>query len=382
MDESSRTPLRSARDDYDYGAPPPPQQPAMTPLPPKAPFASRFQNFMLGCLGGILLAILTPVLLLGVCAYSCSRALDSMDASPLFSSTSLLNGEVLREGAGEEKIAVLSISGIIGYYPESAFFEAPRSGNAARLQEELRKIEESGEYSALVLDMNTPGGEVVACDQVRTQLDRLTIPVVTCMRSMAASGGYYIASGSDAIVANPMTLTGSIGVILQGLEYKDLLAKIGVKSVVYRSGDFKDILSGAREATPEEREYLQKMVTQDFHHFCEVVSRGRTRQFPTPEDVAKSPAGDGRPVSGDDALTLGLVDALGDFEDALEIAKRLGKCPDASVVRVGSQNTLRAFFENYSHLPHKNASISLPGMTQAALPAGERFYLTAPVQGR
>ncbi len=378
MDEYSRTPLRADQDApaYDF----PPQQPSMNQTPQKAPFASRAQNFILGCLVGILLAILAPVLLLGGCVYSCGRALDGVDTGSLLQSTSILNSEVIREGEGEEKIAVLSISGVIGYYPESAFFDAPRSGNAARLQEELRKIQESGEYSALVLDMNTPGGEVVACDQIRTQLDRLTIPVVTCMRSMATSGGYYIASGSDVIVANPMTLTGSIGVILQSVEYKELLEKLGVKSVVYRSGDFKDILSGAREATPEEKEYLQKMVTQDFHHFCEVVSRGRAKRFPTPEDVAKSPAGDGRPISGDDALTLGLVDALGDFEDALEIAKSLGKCPDASVVRVGSQNTLRAFFENYSNLPHKNASITLPGMPQGALPAGERFYLAAPVR--
>lgn len=378
MDEYSRTPLRAAQGDpaYDF----PPQQPSMYQTPQKAPFASRAQNFILGCLGGILLAIMAPVLLLGGCVYSCGRALDGMDTGSLLQSTNILNSEVIREGEGEEKIAVLSISGVIGYYPESAFFDAPRSGNAARLQEELRKIQESGEYSALVLDMNTPGGEVVACDQIRTQLDRLTIPVVTCMRSMAASGGYYIASGSDVIVANPMTLTGSIGVILQSVEYKELLEKIGVKSVVYRSGDFKDILSGAREATPEEKEYLQKMVTQDFHHFCEVVSRGRAKRFPTPEDVAKSPAGDGRPISGDDALTLGLVDALGDFEDALEIAKSLGKCPDASVVRVGSQNTLRALFENYSNLPHKNASLTLPGMPQGALPQGERFYLAAPAR--
>ncbi len=376
MDEFPRTPLSPAQEPP---APePPPPQPPMNQIPQKPSFASRTQNFMLGCLAGILFAVLAPMFLLGFCVYSCGRALESTDPATLLQSTGL-GGEVIREGEGLEKIAVLTIFGIIGYYPESAFFETPRGGNAARIREQLRKIEESGEYSALILDMNTPGGEVVACDQIRTQLDRLSIPVVACMRSMAASGGYYIASGCDAIVANPMTLTGSIGVILQGLEYKGLMEKIGVKSVVYRSGDFKDILSGAREATPEEKEYLQKMVAQDFHHFCEAVSRGRVKQFPTPEDVAESPAGDGRPVSGDEALALGLVDVLGDFEDALEIAKGLGKCPDASVVRIGSQKTLRALFENLSQLPAKQASITLPGMPQAALPQGERFYLATPL---
>lgn len=368
MDEFPRTPPIPAQD-------PPQQHLPMNQIPQKPSFASRTQNFMLGCLAGILFAVLAPMFLLGFCVYSCGRALESTDPATLLQSTGL-GGKVIREGEGLEKIAVLTISGVIGYYPESAFFETPRGGNAARIREQLRKI---GEYSALILDMNTPGGEVVACDQIRTQLDRLSIPVVACMRSMAASGGYYIASGCDAIVANPMTLTGSIGVILQGLEYKGLMEKIGVKSVVYRSGDFKDILSGAREATPEEKEYLQKMVAQDFHHFCEAVSRGRVKQFPTPEDVAESPAGDGRPVSGDEALALGLVDVLGDFEDALEIAKGLGKCPDASVVRIGSQKTLRALFENFSQLPAKQASITLPGMPQAALPQGERFYLATPL---
>lgn len=299
--------------------------------------------------------------------------LKGCDSKPLNSN---YNESVLREGSGSQKIAVISISGVIGNFGDKSLFSDTLGGDASRITSELRKVAKSKEYAALILNMDTPGGEVVASDEIRKELDKLGIPVVTCMHSMAASGGYYIASGSDWIIANPMTLTGSIGVIMHGMQYKGLLDKIGVESKVYRSGAFKDIMNGARESTPEEDAYLNAMVKEDFMHFCQVVSNGRSQFYPTAEDVANSEAGDGRPISGENALRLSLIDELGDFDAAVDKARELGGCPDAPVVNISVTNPFDRLFARMTAPAPASAKIQVDGLPAAkTLPLGNRFYL-------
>jgi len=346
-------------------------QPVIIQDPPRVE-VKKGGGFLPGCLCGCAIAALLPVVFfIGlIVLFACDN-----DATSI---TNKNSGAIIREGSGDQKVAVISINGIIGHFGNDSIFSETLGGDASRIIKELRKVSEDDGYAAVILDMNTPGGEVVAGDEVRKELDKLDIPVVTCMHSMAASGGYYIASGSDWIVANPMTLTGSIGVIMSGLQYKGLLDKIGVKPMVYRSGAFKDIGNGAREATPEEEAYLNGMIQEDFMHFCQVVSNGRKEFYPTAEDVAKSEAGDGRPISGENALRLHLIDELGDFDAAVAKARELGHCPDAPVVNVTAKNPFDRFFASMLAPKPANAKIQVEGLpTAKTLPMGNRFYLYA-----
>ncbi|MGN0867056.1 MAG: signal peptide peptidase SppA [Oligosphaeraceae bacterium] len=359
-----------------------PLTPAPSSPPPSAPkrssgkASSYFCGCFSGCLCGCLAAIILPFLIPALLIFSCGLLSDG----DTFSMPTGDSQEVIRPGSGEKAIAVIPVQGVIGFYSQdNSFLDSARSGDANRILQSLRRIQESPEkYAAVILDMNTPGGEVVASDMIRRQLDRLPpdLPVVTCINSMGASGGYYIASGSDWIVANPMSLTGSVGVILRSMQYRELMDKLGLKPVVYRSGEYKDILSGSREATPGEQEYLAYMVKQDFQQFCQVVSRGRAAFFPTPEDVEKSLAGDGRPLLGVDAQKLGMVDQLGDFEDAVEEARKLGNCPDAPLVRLNGRSRFSALFSSLAGDANGTLTLNLPGLSpRGALPMGNRFYL-------
>jgi protease-4 len=154
------------------------------------------------------------------------------------------------------------------------------------------------------------------------------------MDSMAASGGYYVSCAANEIVANRTTMTGSIGVIISTMSYSTLFTKLGLESVVFTSGKFKDTLSGSRPMRPEEKELIQGMVNQTYERFLEVVKEGRPK---VPEDKLRASLADGRIISGQDALANQLVDANGYLEDAHQRARELGKAPAAPVVRYHEQ---------------------------------------------
>ncbi len=226
------------------------------------------------------------------------------------------------------QIAVIKVQGVIQNSGGRAL------ASSEIIATELRIASRDSDVLAIILDMDTPGGEVVASDEMLHEVLACKAagkPVLTCMRSLAASGGYFIASGSDWIVANRMTLTGSIGVIIGSYQVVGLLDKIGVKPETYRSGAMKDMLSPTRERTTQERDYIQGMISSTFQEFCQVVANGRT-EYETAQAVAASPFGDGRVLSGADALALGLVDQLGYMSDAIAKAKELCDCADAAVV--------------------------------------------------
>jgi protease-4 len=175
------------------------------------------------------------------------------------------------------------------------------------------------DVKALVLAVNSPGGSVVASDVIHHALQGLDKPVVVTMGEVAASGGYYISAGADWIIANPSTLTGSIGVISQFPNAEGLLEKVGVDFVVITSGPRKDFGSPYREMTAAERRYWQSMVDEIYDGFVQVVVEGRGL---AEEDVRK--IADGSVYTGRQALELGLIDALGYEEDAIAKAAELG----------------------------------------------------------
>jgi protease-4 len=195
------------------------------------------------------------------------------------------------------------------------------SGNvySESIIEQLQRADSSPSVKAIVLRVNSPGGGVVASDEIYHALLELETPVVVSMSEVAASGGYYISCGADEIVANPTTLTGSIGVIGTSPNLEGLLDKIGIQVTVIKSGDMKDALSPFREPTEEELEYYQKIIDEAYAQFVGIVAEGRG----LPPDQVREIA-DGRVYTGLQALELGLVDELGNFPEAIDLAAELG----------------------------------------------------------
>jgi protease-4 len=175
---------------------------------------------------------------------------------------------------------------------------------------------------ALVLRVDSPGGGVAASQEIFEYIRDIQeegLPLVVSMGSVAASGGYYIACTADTIVANPGTLTGSIGVIMSFTNLEELFGKLGMDFEVIKSGKFKDVGSMSREMTDDERALLQGTIDDIHAQFIEAVVEGRRMEYDAVAALA-----DGRIFSGRQALEVGLVDQLGTLEDAVSIAARMG----------------------------------------------------------
>jgi protease-4 len=196
-------------------------------------------------------------------------------------------------------------------------------------------------------------------------------PVVVYMDSLAASGGYYVACGGKYLMANETTITGSIGVIIQTLNYEQLFNKIGLASVVFKSGKFKDMLSGTRPVTPEEREYVQSFVMKTYDKFLGIVARERN----LPADQLRNTVADGRILSGKDALDNKLIDAVGQIEDAFLKAKELGNAPQATIVKYGPPFTFSRFFRALGTTDNSKIELTLPKQLMPQLETGRAYFL-------
>lgn len=222
----------------------------------------------------------------------------------------------------KNKIAVISITGIITNADASW---GNKLANAQYISAQIKTAAEDDSVKAIILNLNTPGGEVTAADNIYHELMEFKKdtkkPIVASMGSVAASGGVYVAVAADYIIANRLTTTGSIGVIIQSYNYEELFKKIGLKAETYTSGPMKDLLNGARPRNPEEIEIIQTIVDDVYNDFVEIVALGRPKL--TVEQIKTTPVGDGRILSGKQALEYGLVDSLGYFDDAVKKAIEL-----------------------------------------------------------
>jgi protease-4 len=189
----------------------------------------------------------------------------------------------------------------------------------ARIKADLRRAATDPSVKAVVVRVNSPGGSVVASNEIWKMLKDYEKPVVFSFGEMAASGGYYIACAGKWIVANPDTLTGSIGVITEMTNVDELAKKLGIQVIVIKTGPNKDIGSPFRPMTEDEIELWQTVIDQAFDGFVQVVAQGRG----LPEDKVRQ-IGDGRIYNGKQAKELGLVDQLGYLEDAIDKAGELG----------------------------------------------------------
>ncbi|MFO7821310.1 MAG: signal peptide peptidase SppA [Lentisphaeria bacterium] len=242
------------------------------------------------------------------------------------------------------KIAIIDVKGVIrsaaGY----------RGADPAILRKQFQKAIKDPNVKAVVLDLNTPGGEVTASDEIYRgvkQIRKAGKPVIGCMRSVCASGGYYVASACDYLVANRVTLTGSIGVVFPHFTYRELLDKIGIQQSSYTSGKMKDMFSGGVTRSETEQQlidtYMQKLVKQTFERFLQVVAEGRS-EYDSMAELKKATFSDGRVILGETALNYGLVDQLGYLEHAVEKARKMGNASNAKAVRYQESFSLTEMF--------------------------------------
>ena len=216
------------------------------------------------------------------------------------------------------KIAVIPFTGTITSQQGSLFFGPTITPGLVR--EQLGRAENDVVVKAIVLRIESPGGAVAPCQQILGEIERVkeTKPIVVSMENIAASGGYYISTKADKIVALPGTLTGSIGVISQIPNVEGLYEKLGIKMQTFKGGKYKDMYSGLRELTPEEAEIMQRMTDEYYEQFVEVVAEGRGLSNEEVRSLAT-----GQLYTGTEAQRLGLVDELGGLDTAIALAAGL-----------------------------------------------------------
>jgi len=251
--------------------------------------------------------------------------------------------EIIEEGDMLSKIAVLSINGVIQDTGDAeSFFESPLYNHRAFL-EQLDYVKEADDVKAIILQVNSPGGGVVESAQIHDKIKEIQKetkkPVYVSMGSMAASGGYYVSAPADKIFASPETLTGSLGVIMQGVNYAGLAEKYGVEFTTIKSGPYKDIMSPSRPMTEDERKILQSMIDNSYEGFVKVISEGRDLSVERVKEIA-----DGRIYDGRQAKQLDLIDGFGYLEDVIDSVRKDQKLGDATVVKYTESLGFGSFF--------------------------------------
>ncbi len=300
------------------------------------------QGFLLIILSGFLLMFISFVMITGIIIYK-SYSGSSDFIMSFDKETDNVHEKLITAGTGKEKVAIIQVNGII--YQGNAVTRDHSSSDSIILQ--IRKAAKDENVKVLILDMNTPGGAVTATDEIHHELLKFRNTgkkVITCMRTVAASGGYYLAAGTDYIIANRLTLTGSIGVIIGGYNYYGLFEKLGVKSEIYKSGKLKDLLNMGRPRNDEEIKVIQEIVDETYMEFAAIVAAGRNINI---DEITSGIISDAGIFLGKKAQTLGLVDELGFLEDAIEKAKELGNAKNASVVRYQPKHSLADLFSSF-----------------------------------
>ena len=245
------------------------------------------------------------------------------------------------------KVAVIDITGII-----------TKSDETIKL---IHTYRDDPSIKAIVIRIDTPGGSVAPVQEIYSELEKIDKPIVASMGGTAASGGYYVACAADTIMANPGTLTGSIGVIMQFTRLKGLYDKIGLEHQVIKSGEFKDTGSPFRELTKKEQEVLQATVDNVYNQFVDTIFEARKSLLSRPEIVELA---DGRIFSGQQALDSKLLDQLGNLPEAIKLAAELANIDGKpKVVRREKKESLLEQLFGIKQTSALEEMFSLPGVT-------------------
>ncbi len=255
-----------------------------------------------------------------------------------------------------KKIAVVFINGVLQ--------------ESRGIIQELEKYKDRDDVKAIVLRIESPGGAVGTAQEIYGEVRKLTESktILASMGNVAASGGYYIAAAAEEIVANPGTLTGSIGVITEYPNYMELMKKIGLKSETLKSGKYKDLGSPMREMTSRETALLQDLLDNVHQQFIRDVAKGRNREI---EEI--KPLADGRLFTGEQAKEVGLVDRLGNLQDALDRAAELAGIDGKPEVLYPEEKRHKVWEFLFQGLVHWFKS-SLGGVLEQKMSPGPLFY--------
>ena len=301
-----------------------------------------------------------------------------------------LEESILKDADTDNEIVVIPVDGIITSH------EADQSGNdmVEVIKAELEAAKKDNNVQAVILKVDSPGGEVMAADDIYRAIKKFEAgpggkPVICSMGSLAASGGYYISAPCRWIVADELTLTGSIGVIMETVNYRGLMDKIGVEPYVFKSGKYKDMLSGMRETNEipaGEHEMVQDLINTTYDRFKSVVADGRNAAHEKNQNDGEALAddwanyADGRVLSGDQALKLGLVDELGDFQTAVDRAKKIADIKAAKLIEYQEVYDISQFLRIFGQseiAPRGDVKVDL-GLNAPKLQAGMFYYLYLP----
>ena len=327
---------------------------------------------------------------------SFTRSLAPRHSTSVYERERQLEEIYIERKDSENKIAVIEVQGVI----TSADGDHSGMNMVESIKEQLKSANRDSAVKAVVLKVNSPGGEVLASDDIAQAITKFqnasNKPVVVSMGTLAASGGYYISAPCRWIVANELTITGSIGVIMHGYNFRGLLNKVGIQPQVFKSGKFKDMLSGDREPditklSPEDREIrkqeddmVQGLITETYEKFKTVVRTGRNKAAKENGEDGNAldrdweDAADGRVFSGKQALELGFVDELGGFETAVKRAESLTHIRDASLVEYHQMFDISSLFRLFGKTEAPAIKVDL-GVDAPRLQAGQMYFIAPTV---
>ncbi|MEZ7170660.1 signal peptide peptidase SppA [Sporosarcina sp. OR05] len=281
---------------------------------------------------------------------------------------------VIEPGVGMDRIAVLSLDGVIQDVQASSFLGTVGYNHQAFMSQ-LQDVLDDPTVKGVVLAVNTPGGGVLESadiyDAIRAiQLEK-EIPIYISMGGMAASGGYYIAAPAEKIFVHPETITGSIGVIMESVNFSKLAEEIGIDFNTIKSGPYKDMMSGSREMTKEERAMLQEMIDDSYNRFVDIVAEGRQMSV---EEVKK--VADGRIMNGRQAIEAGLADEFGKTGDVIDALKADYELENATVFEYATLDNFSSLFSmKVQSLFGRNVEAELIGKILTDYQAPRMMYL-------
>jgi protease-4 len=293
--------------------------------------------------------------------------------------------EVLTEdNDSANKVAVIDINGII----TSRTMDQGGFSMVDLIRSQLKRAEEDKQVKAVILKVDSPGGEVLASDEIYHaifdfQRDARK-PVIASMGNLAASGGYYISAPCQWIVANDLTITGSIGVIMHSYNYRALMDKVGLRPETFKSGKYKDMLSGDRppeEILPEERQMVQRLIDETYGKFKSVVATGRKSAADRNKGQGRTLTqnwadyADGRILSGTEAYELGFVDEKGNFQDAVKRARTIAGISNANLIEYQQHYDLSDFLRMFGKSEARTIKVDL-GMDPPKLQFGQLYFLS------
>jgi protease-4 len=269
------------------------------------------------------------------------------------------------------KIVVIYLTGVITSSSDGATSE---EGMVGDIKDQLEQAVDDKHVKAIILRINSPGGEVVASDTIYQAIlkARKSKPIVASMETVGASGAYYAAMGANYVMATDLTITGSIGVILQSFSVQNLMNKIGVEAYTFKSGNLKDILNPTREPTEEEMKLVNDLIMEVYGKFVGIVAKSRNMDV----EELKSGLADGRILSGEQAKEANLIDGLGYFDDAIQKAKELGKIEKAKVVHYAAPFSLRNLMRILGSNDHAKIQVDV-APTSLKLDSGKLYFLPA-----